>query len=183
MADAKPCATPGCGNPAAYRTRTKPAYCAACIERIAAKGGLVLDEPVSKPNDFIMTTCTACGGRAHYRFNYILDKVEAGEAVCRRCYWRSWYRGSWELYGVGQGQREALSERGAQWFANAYGFDLLDVTPGAVPGEEIYHVRCRACGRVTYERLGDVSWGCSCSKRGAGARKAAEENYRIASEM
>ena len=101
MAEPKMCATPGCGNPAAYRTRSKPAYCAECIERIASDAGLALEEPVVKPNDFIMTTCKRCGGRAHYRFNYILDKRGIGEPVCRRCYWESWYRGSWEQFGVG----------------------------------------------------------------------------------
>ena len=35
MAEPKTCATPGCGNPAAYRTRSKLAYCSDCIQRIA----------------------------------------------------------------------------------------------------------------------------------------------------
>ena len=117
MAEPKMCAMPGCGNPAAYRTRSKPAYCAECIERIASDAGLALEEPVVKPNDFIMTTCKRCGGRAHYRFNYILDKRGIGEPVCRRCYWESWYRGSWEQFGVGQGHKGAMSEAGARWLA------------------------------------------------------------------
>ena len=183
MAEPKMCATPGCGNPAAYRTRSKPAYCAECIERIASDAGLALEEPVVKPNDFIMTTCKRCGGRAHYRFNYILDKRGIGEPVCRRCYWESWYRGSWEQFGVGQGHKGAMSEAGARWLAQQFGYDLVDLVQGAVPGEELYHVRCQSCGRVTYERFGDMAWRCTCSRTQKGMPRGADELLQQALRM
>lgn len=33
----KTCSTPGCKNLAAYRTRSKPAYCLECIDRITGE--------------------------------------------------------------------------------------------------------------------------------------------------
>ena len=177
------CSTPGCGNPAAYKTRGKPAYCEDCIERIAAEAGLVLEEPMVKPNDFIMTICKKCGGRAHYRFNYILDKHGIGERVCRRCYWESWYQDSRDRFGVSQGHGNLMSEKGAKWLANQFGYDLIELVQGAIPGEELYHVKCQACGRVTYERFGDMAWCCSCSRKQKGSPKDADKLLRQALDM
>ena len=177
------CSTPGCGNPAAYKTRSKPAYCADCIERIAAEADLVLEEPMVKPNDFIMTTCKKCGGRAHYRFNYILEKHDIGERVCRRCYWESWYQDARDQFGASQGHGNLMSEKGAKWLANQFEYDLLDLVQGAIPGEELYHVRCQACGRVTYERFCDMAWRCSCSRKQKGAPKDADKLLRQALDM
>lgn len=52
------------------------------------------------------------------------------------------------------------------------GYELLNVIPGDKVGEELYRVRCCACGRISVERLGDIVWGCTCSKTTRQQRKA-----------
>ena len=106
MVAMKLCSTPGCDNPAAYRTRSKPAYCLDCIDRIMDESGLVRLEPFTGPRYWMLTRCKVCGVEAHYRFEYTLHKHEIGEPVCRACYWRQWFRDSWATYGVGQGTSE-----------------------------------------------------------------------------
>lgn len=160
----KTCSTPGCKNLAAYRTRSKPAYCLECTDRIMDKAGLVRLEPFSGPRGWMLTRCKKCGTEAHYRFEYILHKQEIGEPVCRACYWKQWYRDSWTKYGVGQGLKGEIPEAVLLNVIDACGYELLDVIPGDRRGEELYRVRCCSCGRISVERLGDIVWGCTCSK-------------------
>lgn len=160
----KPCSTPGCENQAAYRTRSKPAYCLECIDRIMDESGLERLEPFTGQRDWMLTRCKVCGVEAHYRFEYILHKHEIGEPVCRACYWRQWYRSSWTRFGVGQGMKGKVPEAVLLDVIDACGYELLGVIPGDRAGEELYRVRCRSCGRISVERLGDIVWGCTCSK-------------------
>lgn len=127
------------------------------------KAGLIRLEPFRGPREWMLTRCKTCGVEAHYRFEYILHKLEVGEPVCRACYWRQWYRDSWTQLGVGQGLKGSVPNRVLLDVVDTCGYELLDVIPGDVAGEELYHVRCRACGRMSVERLGDVVWGCTCS--------------------
>ena len=159
----KLCSTPGCDNPAAYRTRSKPAYCLDCIDRIMDESGLVRLEPFTGPRYWMLTRCKVCGVEAHYRFEYTLHKHEIGEPVCRACYWRQWFRDSWATYGVGQGTSGEIPERVLLEVITACGYKLLDVIRDR-QGRGVYHVRCLSCGRVSVERLGDIVWGCTCSK-------------------
>ena len=71
---------------------------------------------------------------------------------------------SWTLYGVGQGARGKIPEAVLLDVVGACGYELLNVIPGDKVGEELYRVRCRSCGRISVERLGDIVWGCTCSK-------------------
>lgn len=168
----KVCSTPGCENPAAYRTRSKPAYCLECIDRIMGESGLVRLEPFTGPRDWMLTRCKRCGVEAHYRFEYILHKHEIGEPVCRACYWKQWFRDSWTQNGVGQGARGAIPEAVLLDVISACGYELHNVIPGDKVGEELYRVRCCSCGRISVERLGDIVWGCTCSKTTRQQRKA-----------
>ena len=72
------CSTGSCGNVAAYRTRSKPAWCSSCVDDILREGGLVADEPFVAPKEWRLTTCLDCGILAHYRFEYTLDKNAVG---------------------------------------------------------------------------------------------------------
>ena len=76
-----------------------------------------------------------------------------------------------------------MSEKGAKWLANQFGYDLIELVQGAIPGEELYHVKCQACGRVTYERFGDMAWCCSCSRKQKGSPKDADKLLRQALDM
>lgn len=158
------CSTPGCQNPAAYRTRNKPTYCLECIDRIVDESGLVREAPFKGPKEWVLTRCKACGVEAHYRFEHILEKHNVKEPVCRACYWKRWFRGSWTDFGVGQGLERPIPRDAIERYANECGFELLDMIPGEVAGEDLYHVKCRACGRLSVERFQDLIWGCTCSK-------------------
>ena len=112
----------------------------------------------------MLTRCKKCGIEAHYRFEYILHKQEIGESVCRACYWKQWYRDSWTKYGVGQGVKGKIPEAVLLDVIDACGYELLDVIPGDRREEGLYRVSCCSCGRISVERLGDLVWGCTCSK-------------------
>ena len=131
------CSTPGCENFAAYRTRSKPAYCLDCIDRIMSAGGLKREGDFVGPNEWLLTTCRSCGVQAHYRFNYVLEKNKIGEKTCRACFWKKWYRDSWNRFGAGQGAGSPLSDEEASAFAHEHGFELLQLLHGDVPGEEL----------------------------------------------
>ena len=58
-------------------------------------------------------------------------------------------------------QYDATWEEAAN-FAREHGYDLLDLLSGAKAGEDVMIVKCRACGKQTAERPGDVAFGCTC---------------------
>jgi len=162
------CTTPSCTNTAAYRASKKPAYCQECIDRVLAVGGLKREADFTKPNDFLLTSCLTCGTTAHYRFYYVVQKNMDLEKTCRACFWRAWYRDSWDSYGIGQGAARFKTLEEATTFVQEHGYDLLRVIPGDVSGEELFHVQCQYCSRIQVKRYGDITWWCSCS----GAKKA-----------
>lgn len=156
------------------------------LDAILAQGGLLLNQDYS-PRDsyrkdaYLFTTCTTCGIEAHCRLKYILDKNAIHERVCRACYWRAWYREAHDLHdssvqqminrgisrsaliqeGVVEERRDATWEE-AEKLADKHGYDLVDLIRGIRKGEDVLLVRCRACGRQTAERPGDVTFGCTC---------------------
>ena len=154
---AKQCSWEGCGLQAAYGTRTKPAWCDAHITILLRQGGLQPLESFSSPSAFRLTRCIACGCEAHYRFVYTLDKNAVNEPTCRCCYWSEWSAQTIRLGGVPVAA-DIVSDEEARTVAEAHGYDYL----GPAPLPPSYRVRCRYCGRITAERLGDIEWGCSC---------------------
>lgn len=159
------CATPGCGKPAMYATRTKPAYCETCVHTLIDKAGLKPITMFSKPNEFFTTQCKTCGVVADYSFNYVLSKIKIGEPVCRACYWKHWFAQSWDDFGCGQGLAHGLSEEGARYLAHASGYELVQLIPGAVEGEEPLLVRCSFCGRQVVETPKNIVWRCTCNRK------------------
>lgn len=67
------CSTAGCGAPAGFTTRTKPAWCTKCIDTIFQAGGLVPLEPFTNPRAYRRTECLTCGSQMPYRFAYVLE--------------------------------------------------------------------------------------------------------------
>lgn len=68
---------------------------------------------------------------------------------------------------VAAGLEEApvdMSEAEARMLARENGYELVELLQGARPGEQLLVVRCASCGRQTVERVGDVSFGCTCAK-------------------
>lgn len=155
------------------------------LDALLAKAGLRLDQEYSprcsyRKTEWLRTACLACGTQADYRLAYILGKNADGEKVCRACYWRDWYRGEEDIHYangmslveakqrlVAAGLEEApvdMSEAEARMLARENGYELVELLQGARPGEQLLVVRCASCGRQTVERVGDVSFGCTCAK-------------------
>ena len=63
-------------------------------------------------------------------------------------------------------ERTALRLSQARDLAEENGFDLIDLITGKQSGDDLLLVKCRACGKQTVERLGDVVYGCTCKGKG-----------------
>jgi DNA polymerase-3 subunit epsilon len=68
------CSIEGCDSTAAFKTRTKPTWCAEHIQDIQRIGGLRPLESFTHPDDWQLTECLTCTVQAHYRFTYTLEK-------------------------------------------------------------------------------------------------------------
>ena len=157
----QPCSQPKCDQPAAFRTRTRPAWCDAHITEILRRGGLEPLEPFTKLQAHRLTRCLACGCEAHYRLEYTLDKNAAGEFTCRACSWRKWAQECRDAQGP-YADTTVVAEEEARQHAEKNGFDYLGpLTAPSLP-EDPHHVRCRYCERLSAQRLGDIAFGCSC---------------------
>ena len=52
----------------------------------------------------------------------------------------------------------------AKGIAEENGFDYLGpLTAPSLP-DAPHHTRCRRCGKISAERLGDIGFGCACSR-------------------
>lgn len=161
------CSTPDCSAPAAYRTRSKPTWCTACIEGILLAGGMRAVEPVRKATAFTLMECTTCGTQTHNRLSYVLDKNAVNEPTCRACYWTKWGASSRSMSGL----TRAVSVETARAHAEEHGYDYLGPLTHPSLGGDPHHVRCRVCRKLSAERLGDIGWGCACSRNGKSASK------------
>ena len=158
------CAIEGCGAAGAFKTRTKPTWCAGHIEDIQRQGGLRPLESFTHSDDWQLTECLTCSLEAHYRFNYTLEKNKWEEPTCRACFWRGWaadgrrMQGDWaDLTPVPYEEAKSLSEE--------HGFDYLGPLTAPSYRDDPHHTRCRRCGKVSAERLGDIAFGCTCQPR------------------
>ncbi|RYB89316.1 hypothetical protein EUA06_15105 [Nocardioides glacieisoli] len=155
------CSVDGCGDAAAFKTRTKPTYCDDHIAVILRVGGLEALESFTRTTDWLLTRCIHCGTVAHYRFEYVQEKNDWGETTCRACYWREWARSERELQR-GYARIEPVSFEKAQATAEEHGFIYLGpLTTPSMPSDP-HRTECRRCGKISAERLGDISFGCTC---------------------
>lgn len=155
------CAELGCSTPAAYRTRTRPAWCDAHISAILRLGGLEPLEAFTGPKAWRLTRCLTCGCKAHYRLEYTIEKNEIREPTCRACYWKQWAEKTRQLQGA-YADRTVTELDAARRHAEEHGYDYLGpLTAPSLPNDP-HHVRCRYCGKLSAERLGDIGWGCTC---------------------
>lgn len=166
------CAADGCDDPAAFRTRTKPAWCDAHVTAQLAAGSLEPLEPFTKPTAWRLTRCLSCGCVAHYRLVYTLEKNAEGEATCRACYWRSWAGWSYDLQGA-WADLTPVPEAEARAHADANGFDYLEPLTSPSLRNHPHRVQCRYCDRISAHRLGDIGFGCSCQANPSRAAQTA----------
>jgi hypothetical protein len=155
------CSEPGCSCPAAFKTRTKPAWCDQHITEILRRGGLEPLEPFTKPTGWRLTRCLQCGCEAHYRLEYTLDTNRIDELTCRACYWRDWARSTRSLHGV-YAQRTHVPPAIAQKRAEDNGYEYLGPLTNPSLPDDPHRVRCVYCGRISADRLGGIDFGCSC---------------------
>ena len=128
------------------------------------RGGIRPLEAFTHPNDWQLTECLVCKVRAHYRFVYTLDKNRYGEPTCRACFWRRWAVDARALQGA-WANREPVPYEEAKAFAEQHGFDYLGPLTAPSFRDDPHHTRCRRCGKISAERLGDISFGCTCTPR------------------
>jgi len=184
MAKIQVCSTEACDNPAAYATRSKPAWCTDCLGKILWRAGLTPAEPfVGKPDAWWLTDCLKCGVQAHYRLEYILDKNRIDERTCRACYFKSWStegREEMARYLAQHTSEVGLLERATEQFGlprglsrenitarvEDNGYELVGFTAELTgdAGHSTLVVRCRVCGRISVKRNGDIGWGCNCAR-------------------
>lgn len=158
------CSVDGCTDGAAFKTNKNPTFCNVHIDAILGQGGVEALEPFTHPKDWLLTRCLRCGNVAHYRFVYVQEKNGWNEATCRACFWRGWAANQRDVLGA-YGPSEHLQYEQAAAMAEEYGYIYLGpVTSPSLPYDP-HRVECRRCGKITAERLVDISFGCSCQPR------------------
>lgn len=186
------CSTNECGNPAAFTTKTKPAWCGDCIDEFTRAGGLEPLEPFAGVRAWRLTECQVCGVRAHYRFEYIQDKNAIGEKVCRGCHWMSWAylhrTAPWQEFDhttleslrLGGAEQVAEADRLERFaaYVEKHGFDLV-ATNAAANSDGPVVTGCRACQKRSVDRIGDVGFGCTCSRNTRSANPAGGTRGRV----
>lgn len=141
------CSTAECVRPAAFATKTKPAWCRECICMLFREAGVEAVEPMAEPQGWWLTRCQVCGVKAHYRFDYARKKT--GQ-LCRAC--ASPGPNRWHIL---PSQDEAVTRLGE------HGFDLVE----SVKGEfDPVAARCRLCGKISVRRMSELRFGCVCSR-------------------
>ena len=170
---AQPCSTSGCPNAAAFKTRSKPAWCTDCIDKILYEGGLKADEPFKGPGEWLLSTCLNCGVQAHYKLNYTVEKNALQEKTCRACYWREWAKKHRQMSGQLVPARTYSREEIIEHLDNN-GFDLVATTVDVNDGDDPVVARCRSCLKLSAQRMGDIGWGCSCTRNVRAATPTSE---------
>jgi hypothetical protein len=184
------CSTAGCTNPAAFTTRINPAWCHVCIDDMVRAGGLEPVEPFTRARRGWLTRCMTCAVQAHYKLDYIQAKNASGEKTCRACYWRAraderrqepWNEFKRAMLDL---LREYTPEQilavdpaphvreflESGWWPlerivahlDKHGFDFITTTADVNDGDDPVVLRCRACQKISVERLSNVEYGCSC---------------------
>lgn len=158
------CSEPACAAPAAFKTRSNPTWCLAHVDDIYRSGGLRRIEGFTHPQDWILTECMVCTVQCHYRFEYVIEKNSIREPVCRACYWRHWAAEQRNLL-CGYIESAAVSFDEARAHAETHGYEYLGPLTTPSLSDDPHHTKCQRCGKVSAERLGDISFGCTCIPR------------------
>lgn len=159
------CSSADCANTAAFRTRTKPTWCEHHIVEQQRQGGLRALESFTRVDDWQLTECLTCTVQAHYRFEYTLDKNAMGEPTCRACYWREWAAHSRRMqHEWSSAEPVPVPFEDAKAHAEEHGYEYLGPLTAPSFIDDPHHTRCRRCGRISAERLGDISFRCSTCK-------------------
>ncbi|RYC14772.1 exonuclease domain-containing protein [Nocardioides zhouii] len=158
------CSIDTCTNGAAFKTYKNPTYCYTHIDVILGRGGLEPLESFTHPKDWLLTRCLRCGNVAHYRFVYVQDNNVANVETCRACYWREW--GAEQRAALGPyGDNKPVTYERAEATAEEHGYIYLGPLTNPSMAYDPHRVECSRCGKISAERLGDISFGCTCQPR------------------
>ncbi|MFF2678063.1 zinc-ribbon domain-containing protein [Arthrobacter koreensis] len=160
----KTCSTPGCEKAPAFHTRTKPAWCLKCIDKILLNAGLKACEPFQGYNEWRLTSCIDCGVQAHYKLSYTVEGTR--KKTCEACHWKEWT----EQHG--HGQIYTRDEVAAHAAAN--GYELVSPLVSPTGTNDPVAVHCLKCGRRSASRVCDLSWKCTCSRNIRSATPSAD---------
>jgi hypothetical protein len=188
------CSTEGCVKPAAFTTRTRPAWCIDCLDNVLHEGGFKRAEPFPGPKAWWLTTCLTCGVQAHYRLDYIRENTASGQNTCRACFWKARAAENrnhpWKLFE--RTMLELLREYSPEQILEAqptpevreflesgwcpreriiahldqHGFDLVATILDVTGIDDPVVIQCRNCKRISVDRMSDIGWGCPCSRKG-----------------
>ena len=169
------CAAANCEETGAFKTRTRPTWCRKHLLDLYAEGGLTLLESFTKPSDFLLTRCHKCGFEAHYRFEYVLDRREFSEQVCRACYWVNWAKRARENLKNRPVDIQEIRKK-----AESNGFSYLGPLTDPSLDEDPHGTICNQCRRIEAQRPSDLGSGCPCSRNQktatTGTKRAAGAN-------
>jgi hypothetical protein len=180
------CSTEGCDRPAAFRTTSKPAWCLECIDDHILRRGLRPLEGFVKPKQWRLCICVNCNVKAHYQFQ------TAGSGRCTAC--EAMQRANDELSREHRSldrnvmtllltrtpaQISALLDypsvhsflESGYWPADRiarhlaeHNFDLLENLVEVNDGNFPVVAQCRSCLKIRAARIGDLNFGCLCSR-------------------
>lgn len=157
----KTCCVEECDQPGAFTTRTRPTWCLDHFRQLYSQGGLTLLDEFTKPSAYLLTRCTNCGFEGHYRFEYVLDRLQAGESVCRACYWREWAK---KYRAMSGSTNHPVDISAIKRNAESHGYEYLGPLTNPSLEDDPHATRCNFCGRIEAQRYGDIGWGCPCRR-------------------
>lgn len=161
MAKDQFCLSRGCGKPAAFTTRTKPAWCTDCLTAILAELDLVPLGDFPGQHERWLTRCRSCNAECHYLLKYLLELRTRDEPSCRRCFWNEWAEEANLMAGGGSG---TVSVDRLRHMLDRNGFDPVEPLVPLLSDNHPVITRCRICGRQEARRPGDIGWGCPCTR-------------------
>jgi hypothetical protein len=90
-------------------------------------------------------------------------RTSHGEKTCRACYWKEWAKISRLAGGEGESRR-LYSREEIVAHLDCNGYDLVATTVEVNDGDDPIIARCRSCNRIFAKRMGDIGFGCFCSR-------------------
>lgn len=184
MSTTQVCSTAGCTNPAMFRTRTKPTWCARHVAEFYEQAHAEMLEPFTRPTDFVLTRCKDCGFEGHNRFENVQHAARSQMPCCHACLLRLEAENKRKYYG----QIECDVDK-ARTVAENAGYEYLGpLTSPSLYGDP-HAVKCVRCENITAQQLdGDNQWlPCLCRKSGktatVGTKKGTGENLLKNSDL
>lgn len=120
------------------------------------------------------------------RFEFLQDLLGSDRHGCEACRWRHWAAESRRLrthHLPHQVVEEPIDTAAVRTLAESNNYVYLGpLTDPSLP-DDPHHVRCRSCGRLQAQRIGDIGWACSCRVNRKRAKPEAPSKKRSAANL